>query len=203
MTPVTTRAATARAAAQEASTSCGLIGAPQRCQSGGTVDETSLDVRDELVRLLPRLRRFARSLTRDDETASDLVQETCARALGKLHLWQTGTRFDSWLFRIAQNLWLDKVRARRTRGEMIDIDSAHDVIGSDGRQVTESRLTMEEVARGLDTLTPDQQVVIALVCIDGMTYKEAAETLELPIGTVMSRLGRARLALDVALNGGK
>ncbi len=159
------------------------------------------DIREELVRLLPRLRRFAYSLSRDNDKSNDLVQETCARALAKLDLWQPGTRFDSWLFRMAQNIWLDRMRAEKSHGETIDIDTAFDIVDTDGREVTENRLTLEEVNRGIAKLAADQQVLIALVCVDGMSYKEAAEVLGLPIGTVMSRLSRARLALHEAVFG--
>lgn len=162
----------------------------------------SEDIREELVRLLPRLRRFAYSLCRDHDRTGDLVQETCARALTKLDLWQPGTRFDSWLFRIAQNLWLDRMRAEKTRGEAVEIDAAHDVIDQDGRDVAESRMALQAVSQGMAALTEEQQVVVALVCVEGLSYKEAADVLGLPIGTVMSRLSRARLALHEVVYGG-
>jgi RNA polymerase sigma-70 factor (ECF subfamily) len=148
------------------------------------------DVREELVRLLPRLRRFAYSLCRDHDKSGDLVQETCARALAKIELWQPGTRFDSWLFRIAQNIWLDRVRAEKARGEAVEIDAAHEVMDSDGRDVAESRMTLAAVSRGMEALAAEQQVVVALVCVEGMSYKEAAEVLDIPIGTLTSRLAR-------------
>jgi RNA polymerase sigma-70 factor (ECF subfamily) len=105
------------------------------------------------------------------------------------------------MYRIAQNIWLDRGRARKVRGEVIDIHDVPDLSGVDGRDVTESRLTLEAVNREMRRLSPDQRVLIALVCVDGLTYQEAADTLELPIGTVMSRLARARKALDAAING--
>jgi RNA polymerase sigma-70 factor, ECF subfamily len=166
-----------------------------RCHLELQRDSMESDIRDEMVRLLPRLRRFAYSLTRDADRCNDLVQETCARALAKLDLWQPGTRFDSWMFRIAQNLWMDRMRAEKVQGEMVDVDAAHDIVGSDGRTVADGRFAMDDVARGIAQLSTDQQLVVALVCVDGMSYKAAAEVLNLPIGTVMSRLSRARLAL--------
>ena len=78
---------------------------------------------------------------------------------------------------------------------------SHDLVGQDGRQVTESRLTLNEVNRGIQQLSADQQVLIALVCVDGLSYKEAADVLDLPIGTVMSRLARARRALYIGIHG--
>ena len=160
------------------------------------------DIRDRMVELLPRLRRFAYALTGNLDRADDLVQDTCARALANAEQWQSGTRLDSWMYRIAQNLWFDNMRAQKVRGPSIDPDTAQDVAGIDGRDVTESRLTLQAVAAGLSRLPPDQQLVIAHVCIDGLSYKDAADALDIPIGTVMSRLARARRALhDILQNG--
>ncbi len=153
------------------------------------------DPRLLIVELLPRLRRFSYALTGEQEKGDDLVQETCARALSRLDQWEPGTRLDSWMFRIAQNIWLDQRRAHKVRGDALDIDEAYDIKGDDGRDVVESRLTLAEVSKGIAKLPTDQQVLIALVCVDGLSYKEAAEVLEVPIGTVMSRLARARRAL--------
>jgi RNA polymerase sigma-70 factor (ECF subfamily) len=99
------------------------------------------------------------------------------------------------MFRIAQNIWLDQRRAHKVRGDAVDIDEAYDVAGEDGREVAENRLTLKEVSKGVAGLPSDQQVLIALVCVDGLSYKEASEVLDIPIGTVMSRLARARRAL--------
>jgi RNA polymerase sigma-70 factor, ECF subfamily len=155
----------------------------------------SHDLRLQIVEFLPRLRRFSQALTGDKDKGDDLVQETCARALSRAGQWEPGTRLDSWMFRIAQNIWLDQRRAHKVRGDAADIDQAYDVAGEDGRLVTESRLTLREVSRGIAELPPDQQVIIALICVEGLSYKEAAEVLNVPIGTVMSRLARARRAL--------
>jgi RNA polymerase sigma-70 factor, ECF subfamily len=153
------------------------------------------DTRQRIVELLPRLRRFAYALTGDRDRGDDLVQETCVRALSKLDLWQPGTRLDSWLYAIAQNLWFDRMRAVKVRGEQIDIESIDDLRGEDGRVVTENRLTLSAVSAAIEQLPPDQRVVIALVCVEGLSYKNAAHVLDIPVGTVMSRLARARLAL--------
>jgi RNA polymerase sigma-70 factor, ECF subfamily len=153
------------------------------------------DPRLQIVDFLPRLRRFSHALTGDPDKADDLVQETCARALARLDQWEAGTRLDSWMFRIAQNLWLDQRRAHKVRGDAVALDEAYDVPGDDGRDVAENRLTLCEVSQGISELPADQQVLIALVCVEGLSYKEASDVLEVPIGTVMSRLARARRAL--------
>lgn len=159
------------------------------------------DVKRQIVALLPRLRRFAQALTGDRERGDDLVQETCLRALSRLEQWEEGTRLDSWMYRIAQNIWFDNIRALKVRGEVIDIDLAHDLVGEDGRNTTGNRLALNEVMEAIGRLPPDQKVVIALVCIDGLSYKQAAEILEIPMGTVMSRLARARSAIHIATDG--
>jgi RNA polymerase sigma-70 factor, ECF subfamily len=158
------------------------------------------DVRSRMVELLPRLRRFAFVLTRDLDRADDLVQETCVRALSRADQWQPGTRLDSWMYRITQNLWLDRLRSNKSRGEVADLDSAADVVGDDGRKVVAARLDLKLVAERMQTLSADQQILITLVSIDGLSYKEAAEALDIPIGTVMSRLARARQALAQVLD---
>ncbi|HMN37998.1 MAG TPA: RNA polymerase sigma factor [Hyphomicrobium sp.] len=152
-----------------------------------------------MIEFLPRLRRFAYALTRNWEQADDLVQDTCERALARADQWQPGTRLDSWMYRIAQNIWFDSRRAAKTRGERADLEDIGEVSGSDGRAIVESRLTLASVFKEMDRLPRDQQVLVALVCIDGLSYKEAAETLQLPIGTVMSRLSRARQAIAAGL----
>jgi RNA polymerase sigma-70 factor (ECF subfamily) len=154
-----------------------------------------------MVELMPRLRRFAVALTGDLDQADDLVQETCMRALARVSQWQEGTRLDSWMYRIAQNLWLDRIRARKVRGEGIDLSDAGDISGPDGRDVMESRLSLAAVSEAMAQLPEDQRVLVALVCIDGLSYKEAAEITGAPIGTVMSRLARARRQLHARLEG--
>ena len=153
------------------------------------------DVQARMIELLPRLRRFAFALTGDLDKADDLVQDTCERALGHLHQWQPGTKLDSWMYRIAQNLWLDRTRARKVRGEQVNVEAAEALAGADGREVVESRLTLQAVSAALGYLPDEQRVLIALVCIDGLSYKEAADITQTPIGTVMSRLSRARQML--------
>jgi RNA polymerase sigma-70 factor (ECF subfamily) len=158
------------------------------------------EFRDRMVAVLPRLRRFAFALTGNSEQADDLVQDACLRALSRLDLWQPGTRLDSWMYRIAQNIWLDRLRASKVRGETVDLDATEGIAGSDGRLITESELTLQAVAAAMGRLPPEQRATVALVCIEGASYKEAAEISGVPVGTVMSRLARARRSLTAMLN---
>ena len=152
-----------------------------------------------MVAFLPRLRRFAYGLSGDAAQADDLVQDACVRALTHRDQWQPGTKFESWMFRITQNLWIDKRRSVKSRGVHQDIDGLDEPMGVDGRDVTEGRLTLSAVMKGMEALSPDQRALMALVCIEGASYKEASETLQVPIGTVMSRLARARQTLQAQL----
>ena len=158
------------------------------------------DIRARMVAVLPRLRRFAYALTGSTEQGDDLVQDACLRALSRIDLWQPGTRLDSWMYRIAQNIWLDRVRANKVRGEVVDIDAMVGMTGTDGRIVAESELTLQAVAAAMARLPAEQRATVALVCIEGASYKEAAEISGVPVGTVMSRLARARRTLNALLN---
>jgi RNA polymerase sigma-70 factor, ECF subfamily len=153
--------------------------------------------REQIIALLPRLSAFALCLTGNSEQHDDLVQETCARALAHEDQWQPGAHLDTWMFRIALNLWFDRKRAKRFGGEPMDIDYP---VGSDARAVMGSRLVLADLLTALDQLAPEHQAMIALVCVDGLAYTKAAEILSLPVGTVMSRLARARLALYDGVN---
>ena len=157
------------------------------------------EIRAEMIALLPRLRAFARSLTGVTDQADDLVQITVEKALRNLDSYLPGTRLDSWLFRILRNAFIDSVRARKdTQG--LDETVADTLMGEDGRTTTEARLHLAEVRRAMADLPEDQRVVLMLVCVEGMRYREVAQALDIPEGTVMSRLSRARLSLTKALN---
>ena len=179
------------------SVSQGLAGSRLRLVSANA--PTSDQFADQLVAVLPRLRRFARGLSRSVTDADDLVQAACERALARRHQFQEGTRFDSWMFRIVQTIWIDQVRARDVRKENGDV--AEERLGSDEpvRRV-EARLALEEVRRAVHRLSPDQRTALLLVTVEGLSYKEAAEVMQVPVGTIMSRLARARLALQLQLD---
>ena len=153
----------------------------------------------EMAALLPRLRRFAYGLTGSIDAGDDLVQSACERALSRLHQWQAGTRLDSWMYRIMQNLWFDELRSGRRREVATESDVLDAMTGGDAESEMASRLDLAAVRRHMADLPPDQRAVLLLVSVEGLTYKEAAAVLDVPIGTVMSRLARARLALGRAL----
>jgi RNA polymerase sigma-70 factor, ECF subfamily len=157
-------------------------------------ESTYGDVREQLAQFTPRLRRFALTLTRSPVDADDLVQSTLERALVYLQQWERGTRLDSWLYRIAQNLWIDQRRRARLCGTT-ESDGAMLLTGEDGRETNERQLMVRDAIRALGSLPEEQQAVLALVSIEGLSYGEAAEVLNVPIGTVMSRLARARRAV--------
>jgi RNA polymerase sigma-70 factor (ECF subfamily) len=158
------------------------------------------EFRRELVQLLPRLRRFAFVLTRSHDDAEDVVQAAVERALRHADSWQQGTRLDSWLYRIMQNLWRDELRAHRRRAE--PLDSHADIAGTDGRDVTIRHIQSNEAQQALGELPEDQRMVVALVVLDGMSYQQTADILDVPVGTVMSRLARARAKLAASLGEG-
>lgn len=168
--------------------------------SVGGWSENMSEFRRELVELLPRLRRFAFVLTRSHAYAQDVVQAAVERALRHSDSWQPGTRLDSWLYRIMQNLWRDELRAHRRRAE--PLDAAKEVMGVDGREVTTQHIQSFEAQQALQALPEDQRAVVALVVLDGMSYQQVAEALDIPVGTVMSRLARARAKLARTLGGG-
>ena len=153
---------------------------------------------EQLIAVLPRLRRFARGLAGNAAEADDLVQAACERALARAHQFQEGTRFDSWMFRIVQTIRIDQLRARDVRKE--DGEVAEDRLGSDApvRRI-EARLALDEVRLAVDRLPPEQRAVLMLVTVDGLSYKEAADVVGVPVGTIMSRLARARVALHQQL----
>ncbi len=156
-------------------------------------------MRTEMIQLLPRLRAFGRSLTGAQDQADDLVQQTVEKALRHCASFVPGTRLDSWMFRIMRNSWIDGHRARRPTVALDDLDTTAPLTGEDGRIVTESRIYLAQVRRVMDTLPEDQRSVLMLVCVEGLSYREVAQALGIPEGTVMSRLSRGRLALAAAL----
>lgn len=153
---------------------------------------------DQLIALLPRLRRLARSLTGSADKADELVQTACAKALAAQASWQPGTRFDSWLFRIARNAWIDEVRRNRIQVSDAEEDEIERVAGPGGEDAQVARMTLATVMEAIGRLPPEQREVLVLVVMEEMSYAEAAEVLGVPTGTVMSRLARAREKIAAA-----
>jgi RNA polymerase sigma-70 factor, ECF subfamily len=147
---------------------------------------------------IPPLRRYARALLRDTSRADDLIQDTLLRALAKQHLWQPGTNLRAWLFTLMHNLHVNVVRQSVREGAMIDVDdvSADLVANTDPTAARQLRELEEAIAR----LPVEQRQVLLLIGLEGVRYDEAAVILGIPLGTVRSRLSRARDALR-ALSG--
>lgn len=150
---------------------------------------------DELVRLLPRMRRFARGLARDAADGDDLCQATIERALKSSQQWQGGTRLDSWVYTIMRNIWVDQVRARNRRGQTFVAEEAGLDVGDPGDAAIEAHVELGNVGRAIDRLPLEQREAVMLVLVEGFAYKEAAEIIGCPMGTLTSRLVRGREAL--------
>jgi RNA polymerase sigma-70 factor (ECF subfamily) len=151
----------------------------------------------EIANLLPRLRRFARSITFHREDADDLVQVALERALVHSDQWQAGSRLDSWMFRIIKNAWIDEVRSRVRREGVFAPEQEGEHVGDESAAAHQDQLA---IRKAVSLLSDEHRIVIGLVLVDGLSYKEAAEVLEIPIGTLTSRLARGREALQGLLS---
>lgn len=149
----------------------------------------------ELIALIPRLRRFARVLTGNLADADDVVQACLEKAMLNLDQWQRGTRLDRWVFRIARNAWLDDRRRAHNRLGHDEFGDIPELTGEDGVAQAEGASDARMVRAAVDALPPEQRDVVALVMLEEFSYRDAADALGLPIGTVMSRLSRAKAAL--------
>ncbi|MEM1075925.1 MAG: RNA polymerase sigma factor [Pseudomonadota bacterium] len=151
--------------------------------------------RKDLVGLVPRLRRFALSLSGNPADADDLVQSACVKALKNEGQFRPGTRMDSWMYRIIQTLWIDERRRAKIRGTQVDAEDAGLSDGGRAARLPEDRMMLDLAREAMAGLKEDQRVVLSLVAIEGLSYKETADVLDVPVGTVMSRLSRARASL--------
>ena len=169
---------------------------------------------------LEPLWRFALRLTANEADAEDLVQRTCVKALENAHRYQEQGRLRSWLFRIEHRIWLDVVRARQIRSAgsfnsgavfaaktasstVLDNDNGMPKDAAVADDSPESHLQLHQIFMQVESLPDAQRLVVILVCVEGFTYSETADVLEIPIGTVMSRLARARMTLGKAMLAGK
>ncbi|MGH6952116.1 MAG: sigma-70 family RNA polymerase sigma factor [Vitreimonas sp.] len=156
-------------------------------------------IRADIAALLPRLRRFARALTGEAADADDLVQIALERALVRAEQFQPGTRLDSWLYAIVRNAWIDEARARMRRAKVFAPAELGERVGSDGEAEMLAKLEAKDVWAAMVALPEEQREAVALVCVEGLAYREAAAALGVPIGTLTSRLARGRAALQRAL----
>lgn len=156
-----------------------------------------------LTAMLPRLRRFAHGLSRSAVDADDLTQIAVERALKARGQWQSGTRLDSWLYRIVRNAWIDTARARsRERARTLPAE-AGDQVGHDPRPGIEAGMDLRRLMAAMSQLPDEQREAVSLVLIEGLGYREAAEVLEIPVGTLSSRLVRGRNALLALVGEGR
>lgn len=159
--------------------------------------------RNAVIAALPRLRRFCQALAGSAQDGDDLMQSTVERALERSHQFLPGSRLESWMFRIAQNLHIDGTRATQRRGPQVPVDELSETMGEDGRVILEGRSDLAAAQRALQAIPKDQRAAFLLVVVEGLSYREAAEVLEVPVGTIMSRLARARRQIEQVVGRGQ
>ena len=156
----------------------------------------------QLEPVWPRLRRFAHALARNPADADDLAQMTAEKAFRSYNQFHPGTRFDSWIFRICRTVWIDTLRSRARRAAHEAPSEAGENVGVDPRAATEAAIDLAKAMAAMQRLPAEQREVVALILVEGFGYRETAELLEQPIGTVSSRLARGRQALLTMLGEG-
>ena len=153
--------------------------------------------RQSIIEHIPRLRRYARALVGDRYVADDLVQDTLERAWNKFHLWRPGSDLRAWLFTIMHNVFVNQARRRR-----YEIEQSMDELPAVAVRATQGeQLELRDVDRALRNLPTEQREVVLLVAVEQLTYEEVGHALSIPIGTVMSRLSRARERMRQSLGG--
>jgi len=152
-----------------------------------------IDLRRELTGLLPHIRRFAFSLTGSRADADDLLQATVERLLEKGAPEDADLR--RWSYKVCKNLWIDEIRSRRVRTDAVNEGKIDVIDRIDGERAVIGAISLAEVNTAMDRLPDDQRAALSLVAVEGLSYAEAAEALDIPIGTIMSRISRARAAL--------
>jgi len=170
----------------------GVVETLPRQQLRESADRT---LRQQIEALVPRLRRYARALTHDAVAADDLVQDSLSRALGKIHLWEKGTDLRAWLFTILHNQHVSLRRRELRERAGIDLQTSNPRLAFAPSQ--DKRLELRDLERALASLPDEQRAVILLVGLEGMRYEEAASVVNLPVGTVRSRVARGRETLRI------
>jgi len=152
-------------------------------------------IEKEIIALLPRLRRFALALTRSVAAADDLAQATLERAIANLDKWEPGTRLDSWIYRIAHNLFRNERRNATARGAKLEVVANDIERTADGEGAAVARLEFRAVSAAIAQLPGDQREALLLVAVEGLSYREAAEITGASVAALTSRIARAREAL--------
>lgn len=173
---------------------------PGAVRMGNAATERARMGRD-IVALLPRLRRFAAGLSGSIQDGDDIVQAACVRALERHYQWEPGTRLDSWMYRIIRNLWLDRKKSAWSRLVHGDDEAMSEAPGASLEREIEARDELALARTAIAALPPQQREVLLLVTVEGQSYEAAAATLGIPLGTVMSRLARARVAVARSVRG--
>jgi RNA polymerase sigma-70 factor, ECF subfamily len=158
--------------------------------------EKPQNIHEQIVALLPRLRRFARNLARNPHDADDVVQIAVERALTRLDQWRSDARLDSWMFKIVRNAWIDELRSRGRRNKVFLPEEAGENVGTDSMARETDLLALQSA---MARLPQEQREAVSLVLVEGLPYREAADVLDVPIGTLTSRLARGREALQAML----
>jgi RNA polymerase sigma-70 factor (ECF subfamily) len=160
------------------------------------MNDSDADFGEQVGTLLPRLRRFARTLTRHPQDADDLVQLAVERALTRSKQWRPDSSLANWMLAIVRNAWIDETRSRRRRDAVLVPENEAAEVGDTG---TDRDIELWSIQSALDRLPEEQRLAVALVLIEGLSYREAAQVMEVPIGTLTSRLARGRMALQSML----
>jgi RNA polymerase sigma-70 factor (ECF subfamily) len=160
------------------------------------MNDSDADFGEQVGTLLPRLRRFARALTRHPQDADDLVQLAVERALTRSKQWRPDSSLTNWMLAIVRNAWIDETRSRRRRDAVLVPENEAAEVGDTG---TDRDIELWSIQSALDRLPEEQRLAVALVLIEGLSYREAAQVMEVPIGTLTSRLARGRMALQSML----
>ena len=160
------------------------------------MNDSDADFGEQVGTLLPRLRRFARTLTRHPQDADDLVQLAVERALTRSKQWRPDSSLANWMLAIVRNAWIDETRSRRRRDAVLVPENEAAEVGDTG---TDRDIEWWSIQSALDGLPEEQRLAVALVLVEGLSYREAAQVMEVPIGTLTSRLARGRMALQSML----
>ncbi len=156
------------------------------------MQQPPIDISVALTDLLPKVWGFAWRLTCDKRDAEDLVQRTCVRVLEKQQQFRDGSSFHSWVFTITHSIWKNEIRSRQTRPVSLVDETTTENVEDVSQANAEQKIQLMQILQCIEALPEDQRAAILLVAVEGFSYKESAKILDIPIGTVMSRLARAR-----------